>query len=77
MTATLGSGRGAFDNTKIGFCYLGSMLVKFLSMQHAFKQMKEVHQLESNSVQTPHDLKSYMQSEVMYDEIAKPPSQPS
>ena len=22
-----GSGRGAFDNTKIGFCYLGSMLV--------------------------------------------------
>ena len=21
------SGRGAFDNTKIGFCYLGSMLV--------------------------------------------------
>ena len=22
-----GSGRGVFDNTKIGFCYLGSMLV--------------------------------------------------
>ena len=22
-----GSGCGAFDNTKIGFCYLGSMLV--------------------------------------------------
>ena len=22
-----GSGRGAFDNTKMGFCYLGSMLV--------------------------------------------------
>ena len=22
-----GSGRGAFDNTKVGFCYLGPMLV--------------------------------------------------
>ena len=43
-----GSGRGAFDNTKIVFCYLGSMLVKFLSLDRTvlFGKMAVLHFLQ-------------------------------
>ena len=33
------SGRGAFDNTKIGFCYLGSMLVYIFLVGRGNKQI--------------------------------------
>ena len=33
-----GSGRGCFDNTKIGFCYLGSMLVFSSEIKEQIKE---------------------------------------
>ena len=47
------------------------MLVYFLSTQHAFKQIKEVHQLESNSVLTPRSKIVHAKRSNVHDEIAK------